>query len=750
VKKRPLINRPFPRIDLWVIWLAALSLRLLYLWLTTIQFGFDKLTKCAPDTFLYRAIATHFLTGTGDVTDYLLKGGPGYGMMLAVIRWLFGDNLLWPILANVLLGSLAPVAIYLLAHLLIRSRAVSLIAGSICALSFTSLSMSNSILTDQPFFTIHAFTLVAFVWGFQTGKTKWFLIAGFLAGIATLIRSSGEFWPWIFLLIACAIPMQPAFRSRWEMIRRASVTPLIMLIFILGWSARNYNETGIFTFNTNGLYALRGYLLNQAVCEHTPGCVWKDQGLAWSIEDGDKTAPPSVAYARAKARVKSIIQEHPDWVMQTYFTVLTDNVRNMNNFMYQHLPAFRPFTIFVYDQLKRWFWVVLIFLSLAGVVRLLIVGNQLAAYLLGAGYGYFTLVAGLSMFQGSRLHYPAEMAAAILIAYSLVELGRAMRRRVAITRMSRWAAVLCLASLATLSGCAKSDGPGLAIPWDSAKTETQSIIELQLKSLANMNADPKKAAEYFDPMDGDSIELFVTARGEKVYHPVSLCHRCLQFIAIHTRTGDSLLLHRAEKYAKKLIEISKDYHGAIFVPYEFDYSVHQMKRLTLRAPFYSGMAQGELLSVMTRLYLVTGKPEYRDDAERLFESLTRIQGTDDPWVARIDTSGYFWLEEYTIPDGLDQTLNGYVAAVYGLYDYWLMSKDPRAKRMWDQCLTTIKHYLPEYRRVGTTSLYCLGHREPASADYHALHISMCRELTRLSGDPFFAEMAEQFYADSRK
>jgi hypothetical protein len=244
------------------------------------------------------------------------------------------------------------------------------------------------------------------------------------------VRSAGEFWPWLFLLTVLIVPRQRAFASRGQKIRRAALTTIVMLIFTLSWSARNYSEHGLFTFNTNGMFALRGYLLNHAVCRNTPGCVWKDQGLAWSIEDGDKTQPPAVSYANARARVLRIIDEHPKWVIKTYLDVLMDNVRNMNNFLYQQIPSMRPLTHFIYSQMKSWFWVVLILLTVAGIAFLIRDRNYLAAALLGLGYFYFTGVAGLSFMQGSRLHYPAEMCWAVLAAHTVVSFATGKRHAV--------------------------------------------------------------------------------------------------------------------------------------------------------------------------------------------------------------------------------------------------------------------------------------------------------------------------------
>ncbi|MBK7142652.1 MAG: hypothetical protein IPH75_11285 [bacterium] len=317
-----------------------------------------------------------------------------------------------------------------------------------------------------------------------------------------------------------------------------------------------------------------------------------------------------------------------------------------------------------------------------------------------------------------------------------------MNRVHKIRQLLIWPIILC-----GLIGCSPQSPPGLALPFDSAHAEPQPIIEMTLIRSPNMNVDINAASRFVEPMDADSIELFVTETGEKVYHPVFLCNRSLQFIAAFVRTNDSLFLRRAEKYASKLVTLSQDFHGALFAPYSFDHEVHNQRRWLLKAPFHSGMAQGQMLGVMSRLALLTREQSYLDHSHQLFESLTRIQQRDMPWVSRVDTAGYFWIEEFTLEGGVDQTLNGYIAALYGLYDYWNLTKDPRARRMWDASLTTLKRYLPEFCRTGIGSYYCLGHHEGANDEYHRLHISMCRELHRLTGDEFYLEIARRLNSD---
>ena len=89
-----------------------------------------------------------------------------------------------------------------------------------------------------------------------------------------------------------------------------------------------------------------------------------------------------------------------------------------------------------------------------------------------------------------------------------------------------------------------------------------------------------------------------------------------------------------------------------------------------------------------------------------------------------------------------------MAAVFGVYDFYRVTGSEQARRVWELSLTTLKHYLPYFRRAGQTSLYCLGHMVPATTGYHEFHIQQLRNLGRMTGDPFFAAMADLLESDT--
>lgn len=302
--------------------------------------------------------------------------------------------------------------------------------------------------------------------------------------------------------------------------------------------------------------------------------------------------------------------------------------------------------------------------------------------------------------------------------------------------------LLAISCLLTVVGCSH-----IETEFSQARHDPQGIVELPLSSRPNMTYNVEASENYIEPLDADSVELS-EYRGIIYYQPVVLSHRCFVFIGTYYHTKEKKYLDRAEKYARKLMSECHIVDGAAYVPYTVWFAVHGDSSVLLIPPWYSAMAQGELLEVVVRLYELTDDPDYLEFSHMLFRSFLRLRGTSDPWVVRIDDDGYYWLEEYPHDTKPGMTLNGFIAGLFGVYDYYQITHSESAKLVWELSLTTLKHYLPDYRRPGQTGYYCLGHRHPATEYYHGFHSILCERLYKLSGDPFFQQMAAEFRLDS--
>jgi hypothetical protein len=180
------------------------------------------------------------------------------------------------------------------------------------------------------------------------------------------------------------------------------------------------------------------------------------------------------------------------------------------------------------------------------------------------------------------------------------------------------------------------------------------------------------------------------------------------------------------------------------LPFWFDYPPEG-----LTAPWFNAMSQGLALSFFVRLHRVTGDESHLEAAERIFDSFRRLgrhkKGGDRPWVAYTASGRYLWLEHYPSKRP-DHVLNAHLHATIGLYEYWQHTRSPQARVLLEGALTTMRDRAGLYRREGKVSLYGLRTRTN-HYKYHQIHIWQLRLLGRMTGDPFFGELADAMSAD---
>jgi hypothetical protein len=211
-------------------------------------------------------------------------------------------------------------------------------------------------------------------------------------------------------------------------------------------------------------------------------------------------------------------------------------------------------------------------------------------------------------------------------------------------------------------------------------------------------------------------------------------------------TGNIAYLDRAKRNAERLLSRATRSGPALFFPYPYPFRVHGNADEILRAPWYSAMAQGQALTAFVRLFEATGDERWRDAAEATFESFRILGPRATPWVVRLDRSGYLWLEEYPLPGRPDQTINGHLFAAIGLYDYWLLTRDPDAKQLVEGALATVRYHLAAWRRPGWVSRYCLTHGVQ-STHYHTVHAQLANDIYHLTGSVWWARLEDMLIED---
>ncbi|HEX2873478.1 MAG TPA: D-glucuronyl C5-epimerase family protein [Polyangiaceae bacterium] len=252
----------------------------------------------------------------------------------------------------------------------------------------------------------------------------------------------------------------------------------------------------------------------------------------------------------------------------------------------------------------------------------------------------------------------------------------------------------------------------------------------------------KKGAAYDQDEDGMPLKLY---KGNYYEHPVLLAQAGLEWLACYREGNDTWYLEHAIAAGHHLVAMSHDIDGAMFFPYHFDYLVHGNKANAMVAPWYSGMAQGQVLSLFSRLGELTSDVEWQEAAAATLLSFNYVNGKTEPWIIDIDENNSVWIEEYPI-EREKHVLNGFMFAMFGLYDYYAWQGDAFAKKVFLQSLHTLRLNVESFRNPGAISVYCLAHRRNSNG-YHAIHIGQLQAMTRMTNDPYFASVADLFAED---
>jgi hypothetical protein len=180
-------------------------------------------------------------------------------------------------------------------------------------------------------------------------------------------------------------------------------------------------------------------------------------------------------------------------------------------------------------------------------------------------------------------------------------------------------------------------------------------------------------------------------------------------------------------------------HGVHVWNHYFDWEY----RKTLKAPWYSGLAQGQGISLLVRAHAETGDARYSKTAALAFGSF--FSDTNSGGAAFRDDAGDLWFEEYILSPPT-HILNGFIWAAWGVYDYFLATGDCEARSLFTAAVKTLRANLDRYD-LGFWSRYELsGTRLPmiASPFYHRLHVTQLRVMHKITGDDVFAHYAERW------
>jgi len=229
------------------------------------------------------------------------------------------------------------------------------------------------------------------------------------------------------------------------------------------------------------------------------------------------------------------------------------------------------------------------------------------------------------------------------------------------------------------------------------------------------------------------------------YNPIAIAQYGLGNYSLWRRTQDSDRRVKFLQIADWLSShLEQNPHGLAVWNHHFDWEY----RDTLKAPWYSALAQGQGISVLVRAHKESGEVKYLSAAHSALASF--YKPTAEGGVTFTDDRGDLWFEEYIVSPPT-HILNGFIWAAWGVYDYFLATGDGSARQLFERAAQTMLQNLTRYD-LGFWSLYeQSGTRLPmvASTFYHRLHIVQLRVMHRLTGEREFAQVADRWEGYTR-
>jgi hypothetical protein len=243
--------------------------------------------------------------------------------------------------------------------------------------------------------------------------------------------------------------------------------------------------------------------------------------------------------------------------------------------------------------------------------------------------------------------------------------------------------------------------------------------------------------------DGIPIVRDVLVDGKCRYNPSTVCIWGLDNLNkyLHGETWKLMYVRNCAKWLEDNAE--KTTYGGLVWRHNVDWQLHDLK-----SGYISGMAQGLAISLLLRSAILFKRYEYSRLAEESFSSM--IMPVEDGGVAIIKDD-FYWIEE--IPSKSPTlVLNGFIFALFGVYDLYRFTGKEAYKKWFDRGILTLVRMLPRYD-LGTWSRYDLGLKvvrsktnvllgkvlssgemhNIATPSYNVLHVEQLKRLYEITG-----------------
>jgi hypothetical protein len=207
--------------------------------------------------------------------------------------------------------------------------------------------------------------------------------------------------------------------------------------------------------------------------------------------------------------------------------------------------------------------------------------------------------------------------------------------------------------------------------------------------------------------DGRGLEELV--RGQWVYAIDDNMFEGLWQHGQWRKTGKRRYLRRAVRYASYLKKGQERGSGLYRLEHSYNITEGLGREMWLRPGWYGANAQGEAMSLLTRLYRATGKRDYLRQARRAMRPFSKRTSEGGVVSEFLDTGLPFYEGYASLPVRV-HTIAHFLYAIIGLYD--MSDLSPKANRLYRRGMRTLEAALPYYDGQDRAHLWLLHVTDP--------------------------------------
>lgn len=269
--------------------------------------------------------------------------------------------------------------------------------------------------------------------------------------------------------------------------------------------------------------------------------------------------------------------------------------------------------------------------------------------------------------------------------------------------------------------------------------EMKASSNINGNEIADYYVDTRPKHIYPGKLDEEGIPL-LEVEGKYMYNFVTVAQFALGNYDKYYDTKNEKYMEVVKKccdwFLKEVNEIEPGYYGYFYEELHTEYPMDKK--------WISALAQGQVISVLARYYDYSRDEKYLEMAKKLLKAYS-IKTENTGFLTYLNGGAFF--EEYpSKPSSF--VLNGFIFAIWGVLDLYIVSGDEQAKKIYEMSLMTLRKNIHLYNInwLGWSryDLYGFKIKNITSIFYHKLHINQLLAMYRITGDEEYLKYSQKW------